>query len=49
MTLNIKQRLGIETIEKISTGINLPVVLGALSVRKDVSKYPNWVGIFVDK
>jgi hypothetical protein len=41
MTLNIKHRRGIDTIENISTGINFPVVLGALSVRKDVSKYPN--------
>jgi hypothetical protein len=49
MTLNIKQRRGIDTIEKISTGINFPLVLGALSLRKDVSKYPNWVGMFVDR
>jgi hypothetical protein len=39
MTLNIKQRRGIDIIENISTGINFPVVRGRVSFRKEVSKY----------
>jgi hypothetical protein len=39
MTLNIKQRRGIDTIENISTGINFPVVLGEVSFKNEVSKY----------